>query len=270
MLALDPIINHAAPFLLVLFRLSGLLLFAPILSSATIPVRIRLLLVFTLALALYPTLPPAAQSPPPTDLFSLAPLIFAETFIGLVIGLLASLPMFAVQLAGLVVGQQTGMALGVVFNPALESDADPLSQLLMLAALSIFVAMGGLELCFLALARSFQHAPIDAWSTHTGALDVTLAVLSAGFEIALRISAPVMAVLLIETIASAFLAKTIPQINILSIGYGVKVVLSFVAIIGSMHVMAGVFSDDAHDTLAAINAFVDSLSGPPPASEGAR
>ena len=53
-------------------------------------------------------------------------------------------------------------------------------------------------------------------------------------ELALRISAPVLAIILIETIATGFLMKTMPQMNIMSIGFAIKIVLGFAALIAAM------------------------------------
>lgn len=266
--AIEPIFAHTAPFLLVLFRISGIFIFAPLISSSLLPVRIRLTLALALTIALYPTLPPVAI-PTEISVFAFAPLIFQETFIGLVLGLLAAMPGFAVQLAGLVIGQQTGMALGNVFNPALESDADPLSQLLMLGAISIFLALGGLDAVFLAVARSYAFAPIDSAAMHAGALEIVIAVLTAGVEIAIRVSAPVVAILLVETIAGGVIAKVLPQVNLLSIGYGIKVILAFLCTIGAMHAMAAVMRDDAHRAILAMDDFLRTIS-PAAAPAGAR
>src|SRR5437868_2805959 len=98
--SLDPLLNHVGPFMLVLFRMSGLLVFAPILASSILPGRLRALLCVAFTLAIYPTLPASQHQPVRMDLFSLAPMALAETLIGVAMGLMASLPMYAVQLGG--------------------------------------------------------------------------------------------------------------------------------------------------------------------------
>lgn len=256
-MSFESLYNHVGPFLMVLFRLLGLFVFAPMLSSAIIPARVRVLLAVILALGVYPTLPGAQQQPMELDLFMLAPAIAGETLIGTVIGLLASLPMYAAQLAGLVMGQQTGMSLGAVFNPALETDADAIGQLLMYVALAAFIALGGLELLFMGVARSFAHVPLGrAWSLAMP-LDLMIGIVTSGFELALRVAAPVLCILLVETVVSGLLMKTLPQINIMSLGYGIKILLALVVLIAAMVVIEPVIVTDVRSTLMDITSWID-------------
>lgn len=259
--SLAPILPHVEPFMLVLFRLGGLFIFAPMLASPIVPVRIRTLLVFMLTLALYPALTlPAAAAPRELDLFSLALAGFFEILIGAGIGLLASLPMFAVQLGGLVGGQQLGLGLAGIYNPALDTESDVLGQMFVYIALAVFAAAGGIELCFVALAHTFERIPPGAAWLHATAIvggsdaqgggaaaglgDMLLGLISSGFEVALRVSAPVLGIVLVETLASAFIMKTIPQINIMSTGFAIKVVLGLFILVVSLSALGELIGDE--------------------------
>ncbi len=245
-------LDHIGPFLLVLFRLSGLFIFAPMIGSSLIPFRIRTLIVFMFALCIYPSLPPAQQSPIDLDLFTLAPVAFGEVLIGLGIGLLASLPMYAVQLGGLIGGQQLGLGLAGIYNPAIETESDIIGQMLLYVALSIFAAAGGLELMFIALSQSFNHIPIgDLAAARSGATDLgncLLGLTTSGFDLALRVSTPILCIVLLETLATAFLMKTIPQINIMSLGFASKVLLGIFVLILSMGTLGEIIGDDIRST----------------------
>ena len=258
----ESLLNHIGPFLMVLFRLLGLFIFAPILSSTSIPARIRVLLALALAVAMYPTIPASQMAPIQLDLFTLGPAIFAETLIGVVLGLIASLPMFAVQLAGMIMGQQTGLTLGGVFNPALEIETDAISQLLMYIAIAAFVALGGLEVLFLAVARSFAHIPLASVAIMVAPLDLIVGLISSGFELALRVAAPVLCILLVETVASSFLMRSLPQINILSIGYGLKILLGLIVFAAAVGTMEPAIERDIADALGSALRWVDSLVQP--------
>lgn len=50
-------ISNAVPFLLVLFRLAGMFIFTPLLSSSMFPRQLKVLLVMMLAAALFPMVP---------------------------------------------------------------------------------------------------------------------------------------------------------------------------------------------------------------------
>ena len=86
--SLDVAIPHLVPFVLVAFRLGGMFLLAPMLTSAMIPPRFKVLMVVAMAGSLYPTLPTAPA--PDVDLFSLLPLVVCELAIGFIMGLIAA------------------------------------------------------------------------------------------------------------------------------------------------------------------------------------
>lgn len=246
--SLEPILHHVAPFLLVLFRLSGLAVFAPMLGSPLIPARVRILIMFMFAVAVYPTLTIDPSRPIGLDLMSLAPAIAAETLIGLSIGLLAAMPMYAVQLGGQVIGQQIGLGLAGIYNPALDTEADVVGQLLLYIAMTIFASIGGLELMFVALMDTFVHVPPGAAMGVAPPTDLLLGVVASGFDIALRVSAPVLCIIMLETIATGFLTKTLPQMNLMSLGFAVKVVLAILVLIWSMGAIGEAIGEDVMET----------------------
>ncbi|MBC7833699.1 MAG: flagellar biosynthetic protein FliR [Phycisphaerales bacterium] len=244
MTPLDGLYQHIGPFLMVLARLGGLFLFAPILSSASVPYKARVMLAIILSLAVYPAIPASQQVPIALDLYSLAPAMFFEVLIGLAIGLVASLPMYGVQLGGLIIGQQLGFGLAGIYNPALDTESDVVGELLLNIALAIFIGIGGLENVFLALAATFTQIPLAGAGPGSAPLELTVGLVSSGFELALRIAAPVLCILLVETLATGFIMKTIPQINIMSIGFAVKIIAGFGALIGALYAMQEVIGDE--------------------------
>lgn len=250
--SLGPILEHVGPFLLVMFRISGLFVFAPMLGGAIVPMRVRLLLCLGFAVALYPALPSSQVAAIEFDVFSLGPAVLAEVLIGTAIGLLAAMPIYAVQLGGLIMGQQAGMALGQVYNPALETESDVLGQFLLYAALVIFVLMGGLEALFIATGATFAGVPAGRAALDMAPMELLTGLVASGFELALRISAPVLCIILIETVASSLLAKTIPQINVQSIGFAVKVLITLLVLAASSGAIMHAAGTDISDALGLI------------------
>ncbi|HYE02595.1 MAG TPA: flagellar biosynthetic protein FliR [Phycisphaerales bacterium] len=256
--------QHIEPFLLVLARLGGLFIFAPMLGSTAVPVRARALLALALAAALYPLVrvagTPAGSTLPATPgLAALGLVMGFEVLIGLAVGLLAAIPIYAVQLGGHLMGQQIGLGLAGVYNPALETESDALGELMLYLAIAAFIALGGLENLFFALARTFEGLPPGAAAGLAPPLDLALALLSSGFELALRVAAPVLGILMLETIATGFLMKTIPQINILSIGFAIKIVLGLAALIAGLAVVREAAGEEL---LAAGRELLSWASGP--------
>ncbi len=232
---MQPLIDQLAPFMLALLRMSGLFVFAPLLSSVSIPGKVKVLLVFLVTLAVFPTLPATARvGGAEMDVLSLAMAGVFEVLLGVVIGLIALLPVLAVQLGSSLIGQQMGFGLAQVYNPALETESDPIGELLLHLSLVAFIAMGGVEALFFSVARSFEKVPLGEVTVTSVPSQLVLGAVAGGMELAIRISSPVLGIILIETIATAFLMRTMPQLNILSIGFAVKIVLGFAALVAGM------------------------------------
>ena len=234
--------------LLVFSRVAGLFLFAPILASVTVPMRVRAMLGITFALIIWLSLPRSQQLVEMPDVISAGWMVMMETSMGMIIGLIALLPVIAVQLGSALFGQQMGFGLAAVYNPALETESDVLGELMLYVALGVFLSFGGLEKVFLAVAMSFATTPPGTFSLSAAPLALVQTIVTAGTELAFRIALPVLCVLTIETLSTAFITKTMPQLNVMSLGYGAKIMMGIVALIGSLVAVQSVVGDHIRET----------------------
>jgi flagellar biosynthetic protein FliR len=244
---LMPTIAAAAPpAMLVSARVAGVAIFGPGLSSSAVPARIRLVIAAALGLAIFPLV--AAKGSPPADhqpfqLLAFAPLLGMELALGAAIGFLASLPLAAAHGGGLIAGQQLGIGFAQLFNPALDDETDIFGQLFLLMALVAFLLLGGIEQMLLALMHSFDYVAPGGFRPGTDFAGLLSGMLLATLELALRIAAPLLAIILLETIVTGFLARSIPQINILSIGFALRIVVGLlvlaIGLVATQEVLAG-------------------------------
>jgi flagellar biosynthetic protein FliR len=133
--------------------------------------------------------------------------------------------------------------------------------LLLYTAMAAFMALGGLEAAFLAVARGFEHMPPGAMAAGgvggmgggaESALGRAVALLHSGFELALRVAAPVLCILMLETLAAGLVMKTMPQLNILSIGFAVKIVLGFMALTAAVYAVGEAVGEGVQGGLRAV------------------
>jgi len=213
------------PMLLVLCRIGGIAIFGPLLGSPAIPLRIRALLSVALAAATGPIVLGQVQVPMPHDPWMLLPLVGGEIAIGAVIGLLASIPLVAMQIAGLLCGQQLGLGFGRFYLPAMDNEGDALEQMYFLLALVLFVSVGGIEQMVLAAAESYRWLPPGGFGHESAvsASSMLVGLLGGAFELALRVAAPVLAIVALESIALGFVGRTVPAINVLSVGFPLRI-----------------------------------------------
>ena len=248
MIVFEHILPHAVGFVAVLCRLGGLFLFAPVIGTGTIPMRFKALVALAMTAAVYPLVSGVATSIGDLTLPSLVWLVFSESLIGATIGILATLPLVGLQVGGALMGHQMGLAAAQVFNPTLDTEADTIGQLMLFIGLVIFLSIGGLEAMHLAVAHSFERIPIGGFTAEQAPVALVVATLQSGFELAFRVGAPVFCIMLVESIGTGFLMKTVPQLNILSFGFPLKILLGVFTLIAALGAVSVAGSDEIEHT----------------------
>lgn len=213
----------AVPFLLVVLRVAGIFLTTPMLSGALVLPQYRVLLAVMLGAAVYPSVSgPGLAVDVSTDVFGLIPLVVSEAAIGFTLGMMVSLPLLALEAAGAMSGHQMGIALGRVYNPAADEDADVVGQLLYFAGLTVFFASGGLDRTVGAIMASFTNVPVGAFAISSISAQEVSGLVASGIELVLRVSSPVTAIVLLLSATFGAVGKTMPQVNIMSVGFSAK------------------------------------------------
>src|SRR4051812_24105012 len=110
------LVRQFVTFTLVLARVSGLVLVAPVFGSESLPARVRALLAVAIALLATPALTSGAPGDPGT-LVNYLVWIGGELLLGLALGLGVLIVFSGLALVGQLIGHTSGMALADVFNP---------------------------------------------------------------------------------------------------------------------------------------------------------
>ncbi len=214
---------------LVLARISGLVAFAPFFSGAGIPLNARVLLVGTVSIVVLPFA--SVGMVPPSDFGSLFVLMIGELLIGLTIGLMITTVFSGLELAGVLIGQQVGISMAQVFDPLFEEETSVLGQLYFWLAMVIFLLLKGHLILLGALIRSFHTLPPGKFVVDENIVGGIVGVLKLAFILALQVAAPVLVAIFLTTLALGFVGRTVPQLNILTVGFSLRVVLGFTLII---------------------------------------
>lgn len=210
-----------AAVLLVLARLAGLLLTAPLLAHALVPPRVRLGLAAVLALALAPAAVPAAQ--PPSDLLGFVGAIARETLIGALLGFVAQLVFAGVQLGGQLAGLEMGFGMVNLLDPQSAQQSTVIAEWQQLLALLVFLALDVHHLLLAALVESFRVAPAGSGTLGTATLAGVVRHGGELFAVGVRLAAPLTMVLLLVNATLGVLARTIPQLNVFVVGFPVNI-----------------------------------------------
>lgn len=219
------LLNQFAVFTLVLARIGALIMTAPIFGSAAIPIRARALLTVAISLLVTPLLtasPPAEM----TNLLVYARYLASEALIGLLLGFGITLLLSGIQITGQVISQLGGTALADTFDPTLNTNLSIYTQLFYFLTLAMFVLLDGHRLVMDALLDTYVWMPPGKGSLGQSYVEALTALLSQSFLLGLRAAAPTMTALLLATLVLGLVGRTMPQINILAVGFGVNSMLT--------------------------------------------
>ena len=220
--------DHLEAFVLVLLRVSAIIVFIPVISEQTVPMRVKAGLSIMVSLIIFPLV---FSQLPSTKNFHILEVIFlmiGEVLIGVTIGFVARLVFAAIQLAGDIIGFQMGFAVANVIDPMSAQMVSIITQLQYLIAMLVFLAVNAHHLFFQAIVQSYVLiAPL---SFHfSGQLMQFIFDLSREmFVIALKIAAPIMAVMLFTNVALGVVARTVPQMNIFIVGFPLQISLGLI------------------------------------------
>ncbi len=206
-------------FTLVLFRTSALVMTVPVLGGANVPSQVRVFLSMALALLVTPA-QLGGQFSMPTTLLGYVITLGCETLLGLVLGLGVMIILSGVQLAGQIISQLGGMSLAEVLNPDLDTDVPLLSQVLNMFALAIFVTIGGHRMVLGGLLDTFIAMPAGTGTPMASFSETLVTLVALSCELGVRIAAPCTAALLLSNVVLGLITRTLPQLNVLSFGFG--------------------------------------------------
>lgn len=211
-------------FLLVLFRISGLMLSAPIFSSGAIPMQFKVFMAVAISLAVFPVVTPEIAAP--VTLASAVTGLMAEMAIGLMIGFGVTMVFVGLQVAGQIVSQQAGIALGDVFNPMFDSSSTVVSELYFFVAMVIFLSVGGDHALMRAVLDSFETMPLLSDVPTESLAALLIDWLNLSFTIAIRMGGPTMLALLLAFLTLGFVSRTVPQLNLMTVGFPIKLAMA--------------------------------------------
>lgn len=222
---------------------------APLFSRKDIPTQVRIFLAVALAFLLTP-LQVRADLPDPQTLVEFTTLVAGEFLIGLVLGLGLMILIQGMGLAGELVSRISGIGMNDIYDPTSETEVTGMSQFILTLGLVAFICFSGERALVGGLLESYRELPIGAAFASEDILAVSLAMLEASFVLAVRVAAPAMAALLVVTLVLGLISRTLPQLNLLILGFGLNGLAAFGIVLMTVGMTIGVFE---HELLAALD-----------------
>ncbi len=217
--------------LVLTLRLAVLTAVLPLLSGMSVPPVWRIALAVTLAAA---TAPAVAAELPAGSLDLTWHGLVAEGLRSLGISALLTfvvgIPFAAIRFAGTLIGTQIGFGMVNTLDPQSGTRMSVLANMYYLLGVLLFFALDAHHTMVAAMVHSCRLLPPFAPIEMAAGSWLTLQTFSEFFIIGLRVAAPVILVLLLLSVSMGFVVKTVPQINILVVGFPIKIAAGLAAL----------------------------------------
>ncbi len=223
-----PFVINFQAFLLVFVRMNAMIVTAPFFSSAVISFRLKALFSFLTSLVIFPVISAdAVKIPENMGLYML--LVLQQVIIGVLIGFILTIIFTSFQLSGQFFAVQIGFGINEVLDPLGQVSIPLIGQLENLIGILVFLAINGHHFMIEAVYRSFELAPIFSMSkiATAGIMKYLVYSFSGMFLVALKIALPVMATIFLVSVSLGMLAKVAPQMNIMMLGFPLKIIIAF-------------------------------------------
>ncbi len=196
----------------------------PLLDMQSVPPLWRVALAVCLGVALAPGV---AARLGPLDVVWTWPVLVTEVLrslvLGAMLGFTVNLMFAAVKMAGSIVGMQIGFSIVNAFDPLSNSQISVLSRIYHLLTVLIFFVSGAYLILIQAMFQSCVVVPPFAGLDAPAGAWFLVREFGTVFSIGLQIAAPVVLILLLVSSAMGVIVKTVPQLNILAVGFPVKI-----------------------------------------------
>ncbi|HHU05255.1 MAG TPA: flagellar biosynthetic protein FliR [Clostridiales bacterium] len=221
-MALQLLVDNLNAYILVFCRIGGIWFLNPLLSRKNVPTQFRIALVLGITVLLTPTLDSSAA----LELNHMLPMLFAmikELIIGVAFGYVFQLFYYLLFTVGDVADMGFGLTMARAFDPGTNLQVSVSGNVLQLVFVLYFFAVNGHLLLIKIMASSYGIVGMGAISIGPELGKYVVSVFLDSFSLAMRLALPFIAASFVLEIAMGVLMKLIPQINVFTIHFQIKI-----------------------------------------------
>ena len=216
-------------FLLITARMSGFVLFNPLLGRQNFPGFFRAGFILILSAFTYSVV--GGRVEPPAGLLTLAAALLLELAIGFVLGMVVQFFFYIPQMAGMEIDTQMGMTMNQIYDTGSRSNMSVTGTLLNTMMILLFFAGNGHHTLLRIMLTSGEIVGYGNVTLGNDVVNLALELFAECTLLAVKLAMPILAAELIGQLGMGVLMKVIPQINVFSINIELKVIIGLVMLL---------------------------------------
>ena len=245
--------KNVTTFFLLFIRWSALIAFLPVFNFQTIPNLIKASFVFWFTIITFPMVQIINFEPTLTNIFLS---IINEITFGFFTGIALQIVFMILQFTGQLISAVMGLTMANIVDPNSGIQTPVISQFLTMVATLIFLAVNGHHLMLLMIAHSLQSIPFGEFFNMKGMGEYLMHEMMRFFVLGFSLAFPITAISLLSDIIFGMIMKSMPQFNLLVIGFPIKIGLSFMVIITILGSMMFMFKEEIFEVIKTLTSFI--------------
>ncbi len=224
-------------FILIFARTSAVVAFAPLFGAKNIPGTMKAMIAFSLSIVFTGILAPL-DVPPSESNMELMLQLAGEVTIGAAIGFAASIVFEVIIFAGYIIDYMIGFGFISIVDPQSGASISLFAFFYSFFGLLLFLSMDGHHILIEAMVRGYELIPPFTIGMHEQSLRFFIRLTSAIFYTGFQMSGPIFIVMFMIDFTLGMIGKTVPQLQILVVGFPIKISLGLIAIALALKPMA--------------------------------
>ena len=238
--------NHVVLLLFLFARITGLFAFFPFFSHMSIPVSIKMAFAIFMVIFLYPL---ATMPDIEINIYTISLVFLSEFFMGLASGLILNLVFAMLQMAGMEVSFVMGFTMASVIDPGSKVSSPIISQFFTLLGMVVLLAFNAHHLMLIFLAKSLHLLPLGDFYPGGNLWAYLVKSTTSMFVYGFILSFPIVGLSLLSDLVFGMLMKTMPQFNLLVVGFPIKIMVGFIVLIISLGSIMFIFKREFLEAL---------------------
>lgn len=233
-------------WMMILTRVVGVFLIAPVFSHNAIPLVAKFTLAAAFALIVFPLVEIGPAFP--QTILALVLWSAKELVVGLTIGLAIRMIFFVLDFAAHVITVEIGLMPGPEFDPSSSaSQSNPLGTIIYFFGLMLLLS--GSEYDILrAFLMSYEIAPVGHLEPNSFAADYIILKTAGIFKLGVLIAAPFIAVNFLINLVFATLGKVVPKLNVFILSFSARIFVGTAVLALSVTLIAHYTLNYIHET----------------------
>ena len=149
------------------------------------------------------------------------------------------------------------MSLAEIFDPGSGTNIPVLSQLVYLFAIATYLSIGGHRWLMAGLLDTFAALPPGHAAITAMLPEALITLIAESFSLGIRVAAPVIIAVLLATLVLGLISRTLPQLNVMSLGFGLNTLAAFGALAISLGTVAWLFEEQLFPAMALVHEALD-------------